>query len=54
MVEKSGDRPKVSITSKGVVSIDAEELFNSPVVQQTLKSMVEIENSHKRLESFQN
>ena len=30
MAEKSGDSPKVYITSKGAVYVDANELFSSP------------------------
>ncbi len=43
MVEKSGDGPKVSITSKGVVSVDAKELFESPNVKKFIEDMAQIE-----------
>ena len=43
MAEKSGDSPKVYITSKGAVYVDANELFRSPKVQKFISEMAEIE-----------
>ena len=44
MAAKSGDNPKVYITSKGAVYVDANELFRSPKVQKFIDEMAEIEN----------
>ena len=43
MAEKSGGSPKVYITSKGAVYVDANELFRSPKVQKFIDEMAEIE-----------
>ena len=43
MAEKSGDSPKVYITSKGAIYVDANKLFRSPKVQKFIDEMAEIE-----------
>ena len=43
MPEKSDGSPKVYITSKGAVYVDANELFRSPKVQKFIDEMAEIE-----------
>lgn len=56
MAEKSGKSPKVYITSKGAIYVDANELFRSPKVQKFIDEMAEIEKnsqtSHKSSESI--
>ena len=49
MPGKSGKTPKVSITSKGVVSVDANELFESLHVKKFIKEMAQFEKNSKRL-----
>ena len=43
MVGKSNSNPNVSITSRGAIYVDANELFKSPKVQKVIKEMAEIE-----------
>ncbi len=43
MAKKSGDRPKVRITSKGAVYVDINELLKSPKVQDFIAKMAELE-----------
>ena len=47
MVRKSRSNPKVYITSKGVIYVDANELFRSPKVQKFIDEMAEIEKKSK-------
>ena len=47
MAEKSVDNPKVSITSKGAVYVNAKELFRSPKVQKFINEMAEIEKKSR-------
>lgn len=47
MARKSRSNPKVYITSKGVVYVDANELFRSPKVQKFIDDMAEIEKKSK-------
>lgn len=57
MAEKSGENPKVSITSKGAVYVNAKELIRSPKVQKFINEMAEIERksqvSQKSSESIE-
>ena len=52
MLGKSGSTPNVSITSKGAISVDANELFHSPNVQRIIKKWQK--QSRKRFKSPQN
>ena len=45
MAEKKSESFKVSITSKGVISVDPEELFRSPKVRKFLEDMARMEKS---------
>ena len=43
MAGRAGNTPKISITSKGVVSVDANELFESHNVKEFIKEMAQFE-----------
>ncbi len=45
MAEKKDERFKVSITSKGVISVDPEELFSSPKVRKFIEDMASMDKS---------
>ena len=47
MLKKSDNGPKVHITSKGAMYVDANELFQLPHVRQFLKRMKGIEKRSK-------
>ncbi len=50
MFRKSVKKPKVTISSKGIISVDVEQLLQSPKVQKTIKRMAEI---HRQSEAYQ-
>lgn len=50
MFWKSDKKPKVTISSKGIISVDVEQLVQSPKVQKTIKEMAEIAKRSKAIQ----
>ena len=50
MAEQSGNNPNVKITSRGVIYVDANELFKSPKVRKFIHEMARIEKKSKSLQ----
>ena len=47
MAKKPGNNPNVKITARGVIYVDANELFKSPKVRKFIHEMAEIEKKYR-------